>query len=84
MSNPQPYVRKSDLECEQIRDELHSFLMNELTQKEAKVVGDHLVSCEACRKALREHVELFGMLREHSDVLARLLDTPKPRKDSSN
>ncbi len=78
MSNPQSYnVKNDDLICESVRDDLHSFLMNELSEDEVRVVSAHLTTCEECRAALREHVELFGLLREHSDILNRLSeDTP--------
>jgi hypothetical protein len=48
--------------------------MNELSEVEFGLVSAHLTTCEACRDVLREHVELFGVLRENSDLLARLLD----------
>ena len=75
MSNPQTYnVKDDELNCESVRDDLYSFLMNELSEKDVRSIGAHLATCEACRQALREHVELFGLLREHSDLLGRLLD----------
>lgn len=75
MSNPQiTKVKGSDLNCATVRDDLHSFLMNELSEVEFGHVSAHLASCKACRDALREHVELFGVLRENADLLARLLD----------
>ena len=75
MSNPQTYkVKEDELNCESVRDDLHSFLMNELPERDVRVIGAHLAHCEDCRQALREHVELFGLLREHSDLLGRLLD----------
>lgn len=67
-------VKGSDLDCATVRDDLHSFLMNELSEVEFGDVSAHLATCEACRGVLREHVELFGMLRENADLLARLLD----------
>ena len=74
MSNPQAHTVKSDeLNCESVRDDLHSFLMNELPEREVRMIGTHLAGCDECRTALREHVELFGLLREHSDLLGRLL-----------
>jgi anti-sigma factor RsiW len=83
MSNPQTYnVRNDELNCESVRDDLHSFLMNELSEKDVRVVGSHLAHCEECRRALREHVELFGLLRENSDLLGRLLDDGPPRNRS--
>jgi anti-sigma factor RsiW len=81
MSNPQTYnVKNDELNCESVRDDLHSFLMNELSDGDVRRVVAHLAACEDCRQALREHVELFGLLREHSDLLGRLLDEGPPRK----
>lgn len=69
-------MKSSDLNCATVRDDLHSYLMNELSEEEFAAVSAHLATCEACRKVLREHVELFGILRENSDLLARLLTDP--------
>jgi anti-sigma factor RsiW len=75
MGNPQTTkVKGSDLNCATVRDDLHSYLMNELSEGEFRDVSAHLATCAACRSALREHVELFGMLRENADLLSRLLD----------
>jgi anti-sigma factor RsiW len=74
MTNPQPIkVNTGELKCEQVRDDLHSFLMNELDESEASAISSHLATCEECRQALREHVELFGLLRENADLLTRIL-----------
>ena len=83
MSNSQAYkVKDDELNCESVRDDLHSFLMNELPEKEVKSIAAHLAKCEECRAVLREHVELFGLLREHSDLLSRLLDQGPQRRKS--
>jgi len=75
MGNPQTTkVKGSDLNCATVRDDLHSFLMNELSEGDFRDVSEHLATCDACRQVLREHVELFGVLRENADLLARLLD----------
>lgn len=82
MSNPQSYnVKNDELNCESVRDDLHSFLMNELSEEEVRLVSAHLATCEECRAALREHVELFGLLREHSDILGRLSEEKPVRRD---
>ena len=43
MSNSQAYkVKDDELNCESVRDDLHSFLMNELPDKEVKSIAAHL------------------------------------------
>jgi predicted anti-sigma-YlaC factor YlaD len=48
--------------------------MNELDEAEVRAISAHLAMCEACREALREHVELFGLLKENADLLSRILE----------
>jgi len=54
--------------------------MNELSEEEFRDVSAHLATCEPCKLALREHVELFGLLRENADILGRLLNDGQVRK----
>ena len=83
MTNPHPIkVNSGELKCESVRDDLHSFLMNELDEAEVRAISAHLATCEGCRQALKEHVELFGLLKENADLLSRILGDPN-RPDPS-
>jgi anti-sigma factor RsiW len=64
------------LTCEEVRDELHSLVMNELEEWEAEPILIHLAGCRACRQALSEHAQLAGALSEHMPALTHKLFKP--------
>lgn len=60
-----PSDDSSNLPCEEVRDELHSLLMDELSDEESKPILDHLSICSECRMALAQHSKLLGHLVAH-------------------
>lgn len=48
--------------CQDVRDELHSLLMDELSDDESGPILSHLAECKECRLALTQHSKLLGHL----------------------
>lgn len=65
-------VPEPGMHCEEVRDLLHAFVTNDLEKEEFNQVLEHLAACEACRKAMAEHVRLAGKLSEHMPSLGKL------------
>jgi len=50
------------MRCEDIREKLVSFLLNELDPEERKQVEDHIASCEGCRSEVTEYEQTIRTL----------------------
>lgn len=73
-------VPEPEMSCEDVLDLMHSFVSNELEPEESRPILEHLANCEACRKAMSEHVRLAGKLSEHMPRLGKLYFTAHNRR----
>ncbi len=62
-----------DLDCRDVRDDLHSLLLNELTDEELSPILAHLAGCEGCKLALTQHARLLGILKTEFPDLNRVI-----------
>ena len=61
----------NQMSCENVRDELHALICNELDEAEAIPVLEHLKGCQSCRQAMGEHAKLAGIMTEHLPSITR-------------